>query len=85
MGSHISSSGRISEEVCSHMQKARLAFTGSKHLFWGRDTRSLVKGRVHTTEVFLLLLYDLEAWSLRVGMRGMLMGEHCCVHIIGGM
>ena len=83
LGSIISPGGRISDEISSRIQKARLAFSNLAHLWRRRDIRLSVKGRVYAAAVRPVLLYGCETWPLRVvDMERLSVFEHRCLRSI---
>ena len=65
LGSCIAPGGKIEEEISQRIAKARLAFSGLRHLWRRRDVSLRLKGRVYETTVRAVLLYGGEAWPLR--------------------
>ncbi|VDP93202.1 unnamed protein product [Echinostoma caproni] len=60
LGNYISPSGRITDEVSSRKQKARLAFANLIHLWRRRGIRLSVEGQVYAATVWPVLLYCAE-------------------------
>lgn len=50
-GSWLQLGGRISDEMCSRMQKTRLAFTNLKHLWRRHDISLYINDQVHAAVV----------------------------------
>lgn len=63
-GSCIARSSQISDEVCSHGQKARLTFKNVKHVCSRLNIRLPIKGQIRSA-LWCVLIYGSESWPLR--------------------
>ncbi|VDP23685.1 unnamed protein product [Schistosoma margrebowiei] len=83
LGSLISPCGLVCDEISARIQKARLAFANSSHLWRRRDIRLSTKGRVYCAAVRSILLYGSETWPVRVeDIRRLLVFDHRCLRNI---
>ena len=86
LGSCISSSANVVDEVTARISKARLAFANLRHLWRQRNISLSVKGRVYNAAVRSVLLYGSETWPLRVeDTRRLLVFDHRCLRSIAGV
>lgn len=81
--SSMSPSGRLSDEVSSHIQKARLTFANLRHLRRNHDNRLSVKRRACITPINSVLLCGPETWSWRADVQRYSAFEHRRLHNTG--
>jgi hypothetical protein len=66
LGSIITASSNVSDDINHRIVKARAAFASLRHIWRRRDVRLAVKGRLYNACVRSVLLYGSETWPLRV-------------------
>jgi hypothetical protein len=66
LGSVISSSPNVSDDINLRIIKARSAFASLRHVWRRKDIRLVLKGRLYNACVRSVLLYGSETWPLRV-------------------
>ena len=83
LGSCITPNDSIAEELSSHIQKARLAFSNLHHLWRRNDIKLSTKGRVYSEAVHSVLLYASETWPLKADVRRLSVFDRRCLSSIG--
>uniref|UniRef100_A0A183K0T0 Reverse transcriptase n=1 Tax=Schistosoma curassoni TaxID=6186 RepID=A0A183K0T0_9TREM len=86
LGSLISPSGLVSDEISAQIRKACLTFANLLHLWQRRNVRLSIKGRVYCTAVRSVLLNGSETWPSTVeDTRKLLVFDHRCLINIAGV
>ena len=83
LGSCITPDGSIAEELSPRIQKARLAFSNSQHLWRRNDIKLSTEGRVYSAAVRSVLLYGSETKPLKANVRRLSMFDHRWIRSVG--